>query len=125
MRELTDTKVLEVINQLRTEKDYISQICLVGLCAGSRISEITLLSSFEETENNPRYIEVVGVAKDRQAPRGGDGVDEKSASAERRITKPIILLLSDELIEVVLSLRTQLENKYDVDLGVQNPDGRS
>ena len=123
LRELTDTKVLQVINELRKAKDYISQICLVGLCVGSRISEICLVSTYEDTDN-PRYIKVIGFAKDRRA-RAGAGDDEKIGdNSVREITKPIILLLSDELIDVVVSLRTQLENRYDIDLGVQNPDGK-
>jgi hypothetical protein len=88
LRELTDTKVLEVINQLRTEPDYISQICLVGLCVGSRISEICLVSNYRETKDNPRYITVIGVAKDRRARKGAlPDEEEKKGKKKRRVVE--------------------------------------
>src|SRR3954454_8213810 len=70
-RELTDTKVLDTIAELykeqeeqrrRGEERFIDQICLVGLCVGSRISEIVSVSQYAEAEN-PHYILVTGVAK--------------------------------------------------------------
>lgn len=99
LRELTDTKVLEVISNLRNKKDYISQICLAGLCSGSRISEICLVSKYAPAEN-PHYIQVTGVSKERQG-------DEK-----RQFVKPLILVLNTEFIEIIQDLRRQLEDKY-------------
>ena len=114
-KELTDTKVLEVINSLRTAiaedqkgKDVISRICLVGLCVGSRISEIVSVSTYTEVDN-PHYVQVEGVSKERKKVDG--------PAAPRTFIKPVILLLSEELIDVIISLRQQLETHYKIDLG--------
>jgi hypothetical protein len=122
LRELTDTKVLDVISTLRPLKDYISQLVLVGLCVGSRISEIIMVSTYREADN-PSYIEIVGVAKEKKrvVPQE-DEKDEKEekkegAEAKRTFTKPVILLTSEEIINVVISIREQLERKYGFDLG--------
>jgi hypothetical protein len=112
-RELSDTHVLKTIAQLREAKDYISQICLVGLACGSRISEICLVSEFTPGDNI-HWVKVIGVAKAR---------DQKQAT-KREVGKPVILLTSQELIDVVKELRMQLEAKYNYNLGTgQNPNG--
>ena len=115
--ELSDTKVLEVIAELRAapSEDYISKICLVGLCVGSRISEIVLVSSYEETEN-PNYIKVIGVSKERKQKIEENGQVVES-DHKREFVKPIIMLKSDELIDIVVDLRERLELKYGWDLG--------
>ena len=115
--ELSDTKVLEVIAELRAapSEDYISKICLVGLCVGSRISEIVLVSSYEETEN-PNYIKVIGVSKERKQKIDENGQVVES-DHKREFVKPIIMLKSDELIDIVVDLRERLEQKYGWDLG--------
>ena len=115
--ELSDTKVLEVIAELRAApaEDYIAKICLVALCVGSRISEVTMVSNYIETEK-PHYIRVIGVSKERKKQ-----FDEKGQLVpndhKRDFVKPIIMLQSKELIDTVVDLRTRLERKYGWDLG--------
>jgi hypothetical protein len=115
-KEVSDTKVLGVINSLRDSPrgDYISKICLVGLCVGSRISEIVSVSTYTETDN-PHWIQVEGVSKERKQvdEKGGPGVP----AAPRTFKKPIILLTSGELIDNIVALREELEKHYGVDLG--------
>lgn len=41
-KQLTDTKVLDVIIELQKHTDYISKICLVGVAAGSQRSGVPL-----------------------------------------------------------------------------------
>ena len=110
--ELSDTKVLNIISDLRAapSDDYLSKICLIGLCVGSRISEIILVSTYGEAEN-PKYIEVTGVSKDRRRN------EEKEEDNERSFVKPIIMLQSEEVIDTVIDLRRRLEAKYGWDLG--------
>lgn len=105
--ELSDTKVLDVIGRLwqgsSNGDDFISQICLIGLCVGSRIVEICKVSDFKET-GSPHWIQVIGVAKSR-------------TEGERSFKKPVIMLLAANIIQIVANIRRQLERRYHIDLG--------
>lgn len=113
---LSDTRVLEVISELRKATDYISQICLVGLCSGSRLVEILLVSTYEQGEN-PHWLKVIGVAKDPNDPQT-DAKDDEAEDNKREVIKPVIGFLdADDIRQLVTSIRQKLEEQYNYDLG--------
>ena len=63
-RQILDTDVLRIINDLRTQGDFVSEIILIALTTGSRLVEICLVSTFRETENrNIHYMKWRGWLK--------------------------------------------------------------
>jgi hypothetical protein len=64
-RQLIDSDILKLINDLRFAEDWISLIVCVGLAVGSRLIEILRVTTYQPVEN-PIYIRVEGVAKDKK-----------------------------------------------------------
>lgn len=93
-------KVKKIIWDLKDSKDFYSQIQLVAVCVGSRLSEILKVSTYEISEENPAWIVIKGVSKDR--------------GANREFPKPVVLVTPFEIIARVNSIRNQLEVKYRV-----------
>ena len=55
-RQILDTDVLRIINELRYQPDWVSLCVCVALAVGSRLIEILRVSTYVEVEN-PLYIE--------------------------------------------------------------------
>lgn len=127
-RQLVDGEILEHMNVLRYKEDWVSLTLLVGLAVGSRLIEILMVSTYENTEN-PAYITVVGVAKDRNDPEAGvhplQPPDTAAAGNQRKVTKPILGgILAPELIQTVEKIRTHFSLQHDVDLGFEDSKGK-
>lgn len=109
-RQLLDTDILKHINVLRYSEKWIDLIVCVGLSIGSRLIEIIdpRVSSFSPAEN-PLYVRVEGVAKDRNAKEGKIGPENK-----RTFIKPIIGgLIASELIDLINKIRQEVIQRYD------------
>lgn len=108
-KQIVDSDVLQVINDLRYQKDLWSLTVCVALACGSRLIEIIRVSTYKKADN-PYYVRVEGVAKDRADPEDGKG-DNK-----RIIVKPIVGgIVSDELIAMVEAIRKEIEERYHPD----------
>ena len=111
---------MRIINELRYQPDWVSLCVCVALAVGSRLIEILRVSTYVEVEN-PLYIRVEGVAKDRadREIKGGEEKkdDSKQLPPNKRIfVKPIVGgILSGELIDMVNSIRDQLNDRYNLD----------
>lgn len=118
-RQIVDGDILEQMNLLRYKEDWVSLTLLVALAVGSRLIEILMVSTYENAEN-PAYITVVGVAKDRNDPAG-----DEDKNNQRKVTKPILGgILAPELIQTVENIRTQFSRQHNVDLGFEDSEGK-
>lgn len=139
-KEITDTFVLAKINELKNSTDWRKLMIAVGLAVGSRSIEI-LRRSMYTTATNPKYITVVGVAKEHNQNIGDRALIESKADwqqfvtddyniklpnvdskngeevIQRKLTKPVVGMLAVDVIDLIAKIRQMVSEDKNIYLG--------
>jgi len=139
-KEITDTFVLAKINELKNSNDWRKLMIAVGLAVGSRSIEI-LRRSMYSPATNPKYITVVGVAKEHNQDIGNRALIETKAEWERyvaddyniklpnvesknreelvqrKLVKPVVGMLAMDVLQLVSKIRQIVSEEKNVYLG--------
>ena len=90
--QLYDTQVYEAIHINKLSTEWQNKYIAVGMMTGARLSEVLWNSSFFAYENEPEWIEVKGVAKQR-------------GKEDKLIKKPVVGGTGKEVVYLVNELR--------------------
>lgn len=139
-KEITDTFVLAKINEFKNSNDWKKLMMAVGLAVGSRMIEILRRSMFSPA-TNPKYVTVVGVAKEHNQDIGDRALIESKAEWERyvhddyniklpnvesknheelvqrKLVKPVVGMLAVDVIGLVAKIRQKVSEEKNIYLG--------
>lgn len=120
--QVNDTRILEIINKLKTSQVTESKLIAVGLMTGARLIEILRRSFFVPYGTNA--IRQIGVAKKKgdtwnrgvilsqqalERARAGERITlPEHKEPEKEVVKPILGATSDQVVELVSSIRTDM-----------------
>lgn len=139
-KEITDTFVLAKINEFKSSTDWRKLMIAVGLAVGSRSIEILRRSMYSPAEN-PKYVTVVGVAKEHNQDIGNRALIETKAEwdkfvadnyniklpnvesknreelVQRKLVKPVVGMLAVDVIGLVSKIRQIVSEEKNIYLG--------